>query len=847
MKKLLYIFAVLFTCLPAYSQNQGQEDSLVVLMSSKSAQLVDIQGASYRKVVGPARFLHNNTYLLCDTALWNVDSKFIEAWGNVSIMQEETVLTSDKLTYLIDDNLAQFRGTLVQLQDKDHNILRTKFLDYNTKDSLAVFNNGGAMRDKDGQIIESRQGTYDSKSKIFTFRDDVNMFTDSIFVKTRSLVYLSDQNLAKFGQDTNAWKDDNMLSSDAGWYDRGREIFLFNRKVHVMSEDQEGWSDSLYFHRNTNKVELLGNVQVTDTTRNVFALAGRIEYVDSISSVTLTRDPAVISQTEEKDGKVDTVYLGAEKLVYYTLRMCDVDSAAVVASKDRLKALEIDPVGEFRKKAAEAAKKAAEEAAKEDPNQRAKLAAQEKQTQDKLAKGKQAKQNELPQIKDDLSTSLKSSADSLAVSDTLAVSDSLAISDSLSVADSISVKVEPLDTTRIGFLDAWKNVRIYKKDMQVVCDSLVYSDLDSLARLFIQPVVWQEEVRQYAADSISVVISNGTMEKASLMSEAFITIQEDPNHYDQIRGAEMTAYFDKDGGLYRFDALGMASALFFIEENGALATVNKTESKMLSAVFENGNIQKIYYYDAPKNDGYPVVQLTEEEKHMRGFKWQPERRPADRKAITKLSLRPSERKRFSKVAQPKYTQTEIYFPGYIGDIKMQIAVRDSLRQIREREQAMAEKTQEIQLADSLVVKDSVKLVKPKFDSLSVVTLPDSLAVKDTMSVESDVVELQPMDAKALKEAKKAERDAAKLKKQQERELKWAELDKRDADKLKLKEEKKLEKLRKKKRKALKDAAKQAEKDAMVVERYRLKFEKEKQKAEAKAARQAEKASNKTSK
>ena len=70
------------------SQNGKQEskDSLVVLLSSKSAQMVDIAGASYRKVVGPARFLHNGTYLLCDTALWNVETKIIEAWGSVRMV-----------------------------------------------------------------------------------------------------------------------------------------------------------------------------------------------------------------------------------------------------------------------------------------------------------------------------------------------------------------------------------------------------------------------------------------------------------------------------------------------------------------------------------------------------------------------------------------------------------------------------------------------------------------------------------------------------------------------------------------------------------------------------------------
>lgn len=520
MRRLLYIISALLLSLPAFSQQQEQEDSLVVLMSSKSAQLVDIKGASYRKVVGPARFLHNNTYLLCDTALWNVEARYIEAWGNVSILQEETVLTSDKLTYYIDQDLAQFRGTLVQLQDKDHNTLRTNNLDYNTKDSVAVFRRGGAMRDKDGQIIESRDGTYDSKKKVFTFTDDVNMFTDSIFVKTRNLVYESDYDKATFGYATYAWQENNMLAANAGWYDRRQELFFFNRDVHVMSEDQEGWCDSLYFHRNTMDVEMLGHTQVNDTTRNVFALAGRIHYLDSISKVTLTREPAVITQTEEQDGSTDTVYLGADKLVYYTLKMCDVDSVALEDSKKRLESLQIDPVGEFRKKAAEAARKAAEEAAMNDPNYRAKKEAEEMKKAAEAARKTPAPKN-LP-----APAAPESLSDSLSVSDTAAVSDSLAVTDSLAAL----TPAEPLDTTKVGFLEALKNVRIYKKNMQVVCDSLVYTDLDSLARLYIEPVVWQDTIRQYAADSITVVVSEGTMEKASLMSNAFITIQEDTLH-----------------------------------------------------------------------------------------------------------------------------------------------------------------------------------------------------------------------------------------------------------------------------------------------------------------------------
>ena len=213
-KRAIYAFilvSVLFVPSLARAQEQ-QTDSLVRLIEAKSAQLLEINGQSYRKVVGtPARFLHNNTFLLCDTALWNVDTQVLDAYGNVSIIQDGTVLTSDKMLYFIDRDLAQFRGNVVQLQDRDRNTLRTRYLDYNTKDSVAVFMNGGSMRDKDGQIIESRNGTYDSKIQKFTFSSDVNMFTDSIFVKTSNLVYESELNLATFGRGTDAWQDDNKI------------------------------------------------------------------------------------------------------------------------------------------------------------------------------------------------------------------------------------------------------------------------------------------------------------------------------------------------------------------------------------------------------------------------------------------------------------------------------------------------------------------------------------------------------------------------------------------------------------------------------------------------------------
>ena len=872
MRKLASVLLAIMAVLPLSAQQQQEEkDSLIWLMSAKSAKMVDLEGGRYRQVIGPARFLHNGTFLLCDTALWNVETKIIDAWGKVSILQDETVLTSDNLKYLIEQDLAQFRGSVVQLTDKDHNTLRTRHLDYNTKDSVAVFMNGGAMRDKDGQIIESRNGTYDSKIKTFTFENNVEMFTDSIFVKTSRLVYESDLNLATFGSGTNAWQDDNMLSSEKGWYNREEEVFLFYDDVHVMTPDQEGWADSLYFYRIPQDIDMLGNAQMTDTTRNVFALAGRLQYQDSLSKVTLTRDPAVITQTEGQNGVVDTVYLGAEKLVYYTLKKCDIASGVIADAEKRLKDIDVDPVGEFRKKAAEAAAKAAQEAAEKDPNYRAAKAAgaikasQAPPRQDTLAVSDTSKL-QIPLMQpgsrmgamaaDTLAAGLRPIA---ALSDTIAVRPDLtAAMDTSMVADTAaavdSAALVPPDTTKIGFLEALRNVRIFKKDMQVVCDSLVYSDLDSLARLFNEPIIWQDRTRQYTADSISVVISDGAMEKASLMSNAFITIQEGTNLFDQIRATEMLAFFDEKGGLERFDALGGASALFFIEENDEFATVNKTDSKMLSATFKDGNIQRIYYYDAPKNDGFPMVQLPQDEQVLKGFNWQPEKRPADRNAVTPLSLRSSERNSYVRRPKTVFNQTDIYFPGYMDDVYRQMEVRDSLRAVRERERRAEEaraaeraRLDSLALADSLALQDSLALT----DSLAVsdslalsdsLSVADSHAIGDSLSVADSVAAAKPLTPKeiaaaekaAAKQKKQEEKEAARKKKQEKREARWAELDKRDAEKAAAREAKRLEKERKRKIKALEDAARQAEKDDRTLEKYRQRYERKKAREDSRA-------------
>ena len=895
LRRLLSYFLLSFlACVGLLAQNHEDTDSLVRLLGCDELRQEEEFGKNLRKALGHARFQHNGTLLLCDTALWHVEDQIINAIGHVQIIQDETILTGEKLDYYIQDNLAQFRGALVQLQDKKKNTLRTNNLDYNTKDSVAIFRDGGSFRDESGQIIEGDVGTYDSKIKTFFFNGDVNMFTDSIFIKTDHLEYDTDQSFATFGKGTNAWQKKNMLSADAGWYDRAKEIFLFNDNVHLLTENQEGWADSLKYFRNTKDAEMFGNAQVLDTTRNVASVAGYMQYCDSLSKILMRRDPAVICVVEQ-DSTRDTVYVGGDELVYWTVPKCAIPDESFKSAKARVDEMYQDAIGAYRENAArDAAAKAAEEKKKmeeEDPNAFASV------DRGKAAAGRPAgvsgppagvsgspagvvgppdggmeppesPQNELQNINED---SLKIAT----------IRDSLARADSIALAKT--------DSTAIGFARAVKNVKLYKSDMQMACDSLEYSDLDSLVRLYIDPLVWNEGKRQYSADSIAMLIKNRSFDRASLMSQAFIAVQEDTASYDQIKATDMMAYFDTSGALKRFDAMGSVAGVFYIEENKSLATVNKFESKMLTANFKDGSINDLNYFEEVKSDAYPVVQMKKDERFLKDYKWLPDKRPKSPSDVTSLVLRKSMRAKYESIPHARFPHTDKYFPGYMDEVNKMIARSDSLKRARSLQKDSLDGIEAAR-------KDSLALIHEAYlDSLSKALAlgKDTLAVKDSLAAKPDSLSMKadslsgkenPLVSKAdslaggvsadslkhgsgkgspngvneakqesgkgspggvdeakqesgkegIKEAKQAKR----LDREARKKARWERLEKEDQEKAAKKAAKQQEKLRKKTLKTLRALDKRAAKEQKIYDRYKARYEKQKAREDArKSARE----------
>lgn len=599
MLRGLSILVLTLSPLLLFSQvtQEKQEDRLVRLIEAKSAEKKTIDVKEYRKVTGPAQFLHNNALIICDSAIWDMQLNTVDAIGNVKIIQNQTILLSDNIKYIADRSVAEVRGKLVELVDRDSNRLRTRYLDYFTKDSLAMFYNGGSMVNKKGNTIESLNGYYYGKLEKFLFQVNVQMETDSVLLTADSLAYLANQEKAIFLSNTYAWQNDGFLFARGGWYDRKAELFHFTKDAYIKTTNNEIWADTINYNRNQAEAELFNNIQILDTAQSSIIFADYGRFKQKPFKVLLTNRPSVASYTVE-DGVADTLFFAADTIKYYTFPRNEVDSTIIAQSESRFIQSKKDAIGEMYRK----------------------VIIPQKPTKIPLQKGEK---------------------------------------DSLNNKDTLK---QTIDTTSIKFFYANKNIRFYRSNLQGTCDSLLFNSIDSLIRLFKDPVIWSDK-NQFTSDSAQVVISNRKLSKAELNSSAFVVIQEDSTHFNQIKSADVVAFF-KSEKLSRFDSFGGVSILFFFKEDSVLTTMNEKECKAMSATFtEDKKLERIRYFEAVRSNAYPLYNLEKEKQKLKGFRWLDSKRPKSRFEVSDRYIKPSQISFAESVEKPTFIQTTIYFPN----------------------------------------------------------------------------------------------------------------------------------------------------------------------------------------
>jgi lipopolysaccharide export system protein LptA len=175
------------------------------------------------------------------------------------------------------------------------------------------------------------------------------------------------------------------------------------------------------------------------------------------------------------------------------------------------------------------------------------------------------------------------------------------------------------DSSKNRIMRAYYNVKMYKSDFQAMCDSLIYSEKDSVINLYSNPVLWSND-NQMTADSIQIHTANNELSYFDMNVNAMIISEEDTIGYNQIRGKNIKGYF-KNGELSRINVLGGGETIYYPKDDDAIIGLNNIKCSDMMIYVKEKEFKRIAFFKSPVAVLTPLKDVKTDMKTLQNFKW----------------------------------------------------------------------------------------------------------------------------------------------------------------------------------------------------------------------------------
>ena len=170
---------------------------------------------------------------------------------------------------------------------------------------------------------------------------------------------------------------------------------------------------------------------------------------------------------------------------------------------------------------------------------------------------------------------------------------------------------------------AYPHVRVFRKDLQAVCDSMVMNSVDSTLKMYKDPIMWSEG-KQVLGEEIQLFMNDSTIRFAHVIGQAFSIekMDEDSLHFNQISSKEMMSWFE-GGQLRKNQAQGNVKTVFYMmdDADSTLIALNYLETDTMRMFLTPE--RKMEKVSAVKHEGtmYPISQIPPDKYRLPNFAW----------------------------------------------------------------------------------------------------------------------------------------------------------------------------------------------------------------------------------
>lgn len=196
-------------------------------------------------------------------------------------------------------------------------------------------------------------------------------------------------------------------------------------------------------------------------------------------------------------------------------------------------------------------------------------------------------------------------------------------------ADTFKVFTYNIDTdSTYRIVHAYYHMRAFRRDVQAVCDSMVYDSRDSILFMYRDPILWQGG-QQQLGEEIRIFFNNRNIDSVQVLRQALSVEQIDDVHYNQVSGHEMHSYF-KNGDLYLSTSEGNVFVNYYpFDEDSIMVELNHTETSLLKMYVKEKKVDHIWM-PAATGIMYPIPLIPPDALYLQNFAWFDYIRPRDK-------------------------------------------------------------------------------------------------------------------------------------------------------------------------------------------------------------------------
>jgi lipopolysaccharide export system protein LptA len=259
-------------------------------------------------LTGNVKINHDGVVLTCNKAYFFQKENYIKAFGNVQLVQGDTLFLNSKYAeYNGNVKIAFATGNAVMTSPDA--TLQTDTINFNRNVQEVFYNTKGTIVNKDNTLV-SKSGRYYVAQKKFNFLTEVTITNPKYVIKSNHLDYYSNSGHSYlFGPSTITSKT-NYIYTEKGFYDTKKNVAHFLRKSYIKYNDRRIEGDSLFYNRNIEFASATRNVKITDSINRGIVKGHYAEIYKLKDSMFVTKRAVAVNFVEN-----DSVYIHGKKLM----------------------------------------------------------------------------------------------------------------------------------------------------------------------------------------------------------------------------------------------------------------------------------------------------------------------------------------------------------------------------------------------------------------------------------------------------------------------------------------------------------------------------------------------------